>query len=197
MIVVAGVVDDRDRCRARPRRRRRVPDPDRPQRRLPASCRSPLQRGPGPARGVVGGRPRELRGRAAHQGVRSRGTRDRATVDDRRAHPRRADQGRAPTRHVRGNPRGDPVDRQRRARGARGPPCQLRRPHRRTAVGLHLHVHAAGVPVAPDRFRAVRAPALAGRMESHPHRARRADRIGPRACDRRGRTGQRRSSSTT
>ena len=102
MIVVAGCVDDRDRRRARPRRGRGVPDPDRPQHRLPASCRSPLQRGAGPARGVVGRRARELRRRAAHQGLRCRGARDRAIVDDRRPHPRRPDQCGAPARHVRG-----------------------------------------------------------------------------------------------
>ena len=60
------------------RRRRRVPDPDRPQHRVPEARRRLLRRRPGPPRRPVGRGPRELRRRAAGQGLRRRAARDRA-----------------------------------------------------------------------------------------------------------------------
>ena len=61
---------------------------------------------------------------------------------------------------------------------------QQRRPHRRRAVQLRLPVHAARVPAAADRLRALRAAALARRLAAGPRGARRADRARPAGVDR-------------
>ena len=105
------------------RRGRRVPRPDRAQRRLPAARRRLLRRGPGPPRRPVGRRARELRGRAARQGLRRRGPRDRAPGRDRRPPADGADRRRAAAGHVRGAARRAAVDDQRRARPARRLPA--------------------------------------------------------------------------
>ena len=103
------------------RRRRRVPDPDRAQHRLPEARRRLLRRRPGPPRRPVGRGPRELRRRAAGQGLRRRAARDRAAGGDRRPPARGAHRRRAPARHVRGAARRAAVDDQRRARRCSAP----------------------------------------------------------------------------
>ena len=109
-----------------------------------------------------------------------------------------ADQGRAPARHVRGDPRGDPVDRQHRARGARGA-------HRVNSGDLTVgelsgFIYMFTLLVFPLRL-------IGFALSELPHSLAGWNRIrtvldepiepDPGHCDRRGRTGQRRSSSTT
>ena len=180
--------DDRDlRGLARRHRRdprgpcgHRVPDPDAHEHRLPASGGPALRHRPERAREAVVRRPRELRRRAARQGVRGRAPRDRAAVRGRRPAARRPSQGDPVARHVRVDPRRDAVADERRTRRRRRLPRAQRRRQRRRAVELRLPVHAARVPAADDRLRAVGDAVLAGRVGAGPRGARRTDRARPR-----------------
>ena len=75
-----------------------------------------------------------------------------------------------------------------------------RRDHRRPAVQLRVPLHAARLPAAVDRVRALGDPALVGRLAACAHRPRRADRArsarpGDRDRGRRRRPARRRRSS--
>ena len=152
------------------RRGRRVPAADRPQRRLPAARRSLLRRRPRTQLGALSAGVHEsFEGVQLVKAYGAEAPRDRAAVDDRRPAARRPDQ--APSR-LRGTfealldvlPSLTNVGLV--VLGAHR--VDSGRRHRRRAVELHLPVHAARVPAAPDRLRAVRAAALAGRLAARP-----------------------------